>query len=196
MTSTLLVGDSQVAGPPGRLLAGLLAGRGPVERLGRVGRGAVSYALPGSPERAELVEGLATRPDRVVYLFGINDPPGPRTEDALRRLRALGRQASPGPVWLVGPPAYPLDEHDAHSAALAVLGSRVFGANFVDSRRLTTRDRDDRTLDRVHFTEAGALPWARSVASILDRGNALAALAVGTVSSLVIGKLWRDVFGG
>lgn len=163
----LIVGDSQAAGPPGQKLQALLQAQGhTVARVGHTGHGAYDWVRMHWDEyRALLASG---RPDRVVLIFGSNDPPDERLAAALRQFKA-----SHGDVWYAGPPRYDsVPRSQELSAGIRRVASSTFGSKHLDAWPATGAS-TPRASDGLHFTSSGGDIWAQSMMRGLSRAGSL-----------------------
>ena len=159
---TLIIGDSQAAGPPGMALEALLKRRGDaVYRRGISGHGAADWRRL----HWESYQGLLRmfQPQRVVLIFGSNDPANHALENAL-----LAFKNSNPKVYYAGPPRYDENpEVQARSAKIRTMVQRVFGSRHLDAWPVTGPD-VPRTRGGLHFTREGGAVWAKSIAAGLE----------------------------
>ena len=178
--STLLLGDSHVAGTPGRALIRLLGGE--ATREGRAGWGTRAWMGMG---RDRMVEALGARPTRVIYMFGTNDQPTEKTRAAMQALKALAHQYGAKDVWFIGAPSYPDPERHEQARKLNALARGVYGSKHIDSQNIVTRSQAGRAADGIHFTVTGARPWAQCIMNRLRASSWLPYFVVGGAIGLL-----------
>ena len=161
----LIVGDSQAAGPAGRVVEETLTARGvPVRRIGHVGHGAYDWTRMHWDEYTAAVRQL--QPDHVLMIFGGNDLPDERLERAFRQFQ----QTAPN-VWYAGPPRYDgRPDLQARSTRIRQLAKRVFGTKHLDAWPYSGPE-VPRARDSVHFSASGGRRWAEGI--LRDWGAAL-----------------------
>jgi hypothetical protein len=153
----LIVGDSQAAGPAGRIVEQTFAAEGiPVQRIGHVGHGAYDWTRMHWDEYMAAVRSV--RPDHVIMIFGGNDPPDERLAHAFRQFQ----QTAPN-VWYAGPPRYDArPDLQLRSNNLRNLARRVFGSKHLDAWPYSGPE-VPRAGDNVHFGPAGGRLWAEGI---------------------------------
>lgn len=153
----LIVGDSQAAGPVGRDVESALRSAGHnVQRIAYVGHGAHDWTRMHWPEYEAALATL--RPEHVILIFGGNDPPDARLEQAFRQF-----QQTASSVWYAGPPRYDArPDLQARSADLRSLAQRVFGPKHLDAWPYSGPE-VPRAGDNVHFGLTGGRVWAEGL---------------------------------
>lgn len=170
----LIIGDSQAAGPPGVTLERLFRNAGTqVRRIGHVGHGAYDWSRM---HWQQYLDALRSRPDKVILVFGSNDPPNANLERAMRMFKA-----SAPAVYYAGPPRYDtrpdLQERATGIRAMAVT---VFGDKHLDAWPHTGPE-VPRASDGAHFTRAGGERWGRGIATDLSEARRAVATVVAKV---------------
>jgi lysophospholipase L1-like esterase len=159
--NVLIVGDSQAAGAPGVTLEQALREAGAqVRRIGHVGHGAYDWTRM---HWNEYLNALQSRPDKVILVFGSNDPPSASLERAMRMFRS-----SPTEVYYAGPPRYDRrPDLQERSVGIRDLAKTVFGDKHLDAWPHTGAD-VPRASDGAHFTTAGGRVWGEAIARQLS----------------------------
>lgn len=186
MRTVLIVGDSHVAGPPGRALEELLYASGAelVHRVGVVGWGPQEWVAEGLGSRPELA-------DTVILWFGSNDPPTARTAQAEAELgKSAGRYGAD--VWWVGAPSYARADLQERSDKLAAISRKIYGRHFIDSRPLVPAGDPGRTPDGVHVRPGPlANSWAEAIVATIDRRKSAPAVWASLATLGLVGLgLW------
>ena len=153
----LIVGDSQAEGAPGRAVETRLRAAGhEVRRIGYVGHGAYDWTRMHWDEYQSALRGM--RPDQVMMIFGSNDPPNARLEQAMQTFKASAPK-----VYYAGPPRYDRrPDVQAVSAGIRTMASRVFGGKHLDAWPHTGTS-TPRAGDGLHFTRSGGAVWAEGL---------------------------------
>lgn len=163
----LIFGDSISDGPntPGGLLAKKLAagGAAAVKVDAKTGRSAYNFFTTREDWSSLLAADRAWQPDIVIVALGSNDIGiGPKaTGPAMQRLK----ESFPASVQFVavGPLTYGVQRDDLNRAAQPIVDTmRAVFPTYIDARPLTTPV-SGRTSDGVHFTAAGAAPYAQKL---------------------------------
>jgi lysophospholipase L1-like esterase len=195
----VIFGDSLSAGSgsPGAEMGGQLEklGAASVQINAKIGRSANSF---WKNERAALiVDDIADfGADLVIIELGTNDLGLNMTVDHVQMQRIHDALSAHGAeVWAFGPPAFEsrmgLDEQGAQVATMMV---SVFGARFLDLRRLT-RDmltiQKGRAADGVHFTSAGGALLGKRMADELVAASSSSILFWAPVLALLAYAIFR-----
>lgn len=184
----LVVGDSQAAGPTGRILQESLTALGAqVRRIGYVGHGAYDWTRMHWDEYMDAVRSL--QPDHVIMIFGGNDPPDERLANAFRQFQ----QTAPA-VWYAGPPRYDgRPDLQERSTTLRSLARRVFGSRHLDAWPYSGPE-IPRTPDKVHFSVAGGRVWAEGILrdwqAAIRRGGWVGPAMLGGAAVVLVGFWW------
>lgn len=182
MARFLIVGDSQAQGTPGLYAQRKLEAMGhTVRRISQQSCGAVDWSSD-DVSRGCNTAGLwsryvsavnSFRPDVIVLIFGSNDT-GSLLDDALLKMKNRVRP----PVWMSGPPLYPLAPRQAVGLGIKAANQQVFGSKFIDAYPFTPLSIPRDSLN-AHLPGEGGRPWGEAIASAVLRGMTGAADAGG-----------------
>lgn len=153
----LIIGDSQTDGAPGRAFEAKLREQGhETRRIGHVGHGAYDWSRMHWPEYVSALRTFA--PDRVVLIFGSNDPASTNLRTAMGRFKA-----SHPKVYYAGPPRYDAKpDVQAIGTRVRDLAMEVFGGDYLDAYPYTGAS-VPRAADHVHFGPTGGAMWADGI---------------------------------
>jgi len=184
---TLIIGDSQAAGPPGRALEERLRQQGDdVARVGHTGHGAGDWRHMHWAQYLELLARL--QPQRVILMFGVNDLAGERLRQAMLDFRASAPE-----LYYAGPPQYPTrPDAQARSVRVRELAQSVFGSRHLDAWPVSGPG-VERTHDGLHFTHVGGAVWARGIAEELPQGGLVGLVVGGLVLAGAAAILWATL---
>jgi len=184
---TLIIGDSQAAGAPGTALEELLRQKGDtVYHRGISGHGAADWVRL----HWESYQGLLRmfQPQRVILVFGSNDPANHALENALLRFK----NSLPGAVYYAGPPRYDRNASaQARGTEIRAMVKRVFGSRHLDAWP-STGPEVPRSANGLHFTREGGAVWAKAIARGLDSSNLGVFIGAG-VLFVAAGILWATL---
>jgi len=169
----LIVGDSQAQGSPGLYAERKFQALGhTVRRISQQTCGPIDWTSD-SAHRGCATSGLWSRyqdalrsfaPDVVVLIYGSNDS-GPGLDDALSRMK----NATSAPVWMSGPPQYPVAERQALGERIKAVNQRVFGSRWIDAYPHTPLSIPRDSLN-AHLPGEGGRPWGEAIAESVLRG--------------------------
>lgn len=172
----LLVGDSQVAGPPGIELGSLVTERGAAsyDRVGRPGWGVYAWLARrlrrGSDLQPSLEDVIGTyRPDLILVILGGNDyfrVPSSTMSDKIREFYNIA-SSSARTIWIAPPRTVGRNAHiQPKRSIVADTIHSVVGGSFVESRDVTGDFGRDRA--GLHFTRAGGRQWAEVIVERIE----------------------------
>jgi hypothetical protein len=178
MSKILIVGDSQAQGTPGLYAQRKFEAAGhTVRRIAQQSCGAIDWSsnevspdgrgcrMPGLWDRYTSTV-ASFQPDLIVLIFGSNDM-GSRLDDALLKLKSRVRP----PVWMSGPPLYPLEPRQRDGLAIKATNQQVFGPRFIDAYPFTPLSIPRDHLN-AHLPGEGGRPWGEAIAEAVMRGMA------------------------
>lgn len=200
--------EKKRSGSPGDLLAQklLAAGAGIVRVNARVGRSARSFLR--QEKGAEIIKAEGAIANDAVVFLGTNDAAlGVDDIDDFVEIQKYLIKNGITRVVFIGPPSFALGVKSAGGLEMAPAAdalvrrmAETFGSSFLDSRPLTPGY--GRAKDGIHFTQAGAEPYAAALAAALipaldlpgnpglsgDPAVGLLAAAAGVAAVLVVMK--------
>jgi len=172
MSKILIVGDSQAQGTPGLYAQQKFEAAGhTVRRISQQSCGAIDWTS-NEVSRGCGTAGLWDRymsavtsfqPDLIVLIFGSNDM-GSGLDDALLKLKNRVRP----PVWMSGPPMYPLEPRQQQGLVIKATNQRVFGPRFIDAYPFTPLSIPRDHLN-AHLPGEGGRPWGEAIADTVLR---------------------------
>lgn len=176
-------GSSRASSAPGDLLASMLleAGANAVRVNANVGRSAKNFwTAPNARQRNAapilLASDSAFRPSLVLVMLGTNDADaGGMGLEAITRIRDayLGMGAE---VVAIGPPIFESAIRNAAATRVYATLEQAFPRAVIDARGLSRTT--GRAGDGVHFTGAGARPFAEELARAVQAAGSGAELAI------------------
>lgn len=178
----LIVGDSQAAGAPGATLERDLREAGAqVRRISHEGHGAYDWTRM---HWNEYLIALQARPDKVILVFGSNDPPSANLERAMRTFKS-----SAPSVYYAGPPRYDRrPDLQERAEGIRHIAMTVFEDKHLDAWPHTGPS-VPRASDGAHFTTSGGQQWGRAIAQQFQYAGSPAAEIVrsGWIGPVILG---------
>lgn len=169
----LIVGDSQAQGTPGLYAERKFQALGhTVRRVSQQSCGPIDWT-DDTAHAGCRTSGLWSRyrsalrsfePDAVVLIYGSNDS-GPGLPAALERMKS----ETSVPVWMSGPPLYPVADRQSLGERIRSANQGVFGPKWIDAYPHTPLSipRDDLN---AHLPGEGGRPWGEAIAESVLRG--------------------------
>lgn len=198
MTRVVVIGDSHsvLLGPAIVDAAHVTLGWALVGKISNVGWSTARYLADGAFQ----AQVAAVQPDVALVILGTNDAATSQQAYAAQlkaMVDALKRAGVQTIVW-VGPPSVTKADIDARIERIAPWQASFLpqlGAKWIDSRPMTG---GGQAADGVHFTRAGYMAWASSLADNLSSSfeRSSSSLVIPLVLVAVVGVLfWATVHG-
>lgn len=182
----LIVGDSQIAGPPGRFIRDEINNRGAsyTHIEGRASWGVLNWLsgrftgeVTSAPRQGPTIPQLISthNPDIILIGLGGNDASGVyRRQDYVDNVRQLFQQASSNSrivLWIGPPTVFTPDRPNFNGdrqAAADKIKQAIGESNFIDTFAETNRNQN-RTADGIHFLPSARTTLRQYVLKVVNR---------------------------